>query len=101
MLPIHAVLTLLGFVGLWWFLFGGYKKNHCERFREDLAEIRRNMYLWARQSDVSLDQPAYRLLSDTMTYMTSVSVPVIFITFIWNRDTRPETYTRRLEARFG
>ena len=97
MLPIEdAVLTLLCLVALWWFLFGGYRKNHAERFHEDMVGLRRKMYVWAQQSSIVLDGPAYILLRDTMTYMVSLSVPVMVITFLWNRDTRPETFSRRL-----
>ena len=101
MLPIHAVLTLSCSVALWWFLFGGYKKRLAERFCQDMTALRRSLYIWAHRSGISLDQPAYRLLSDTMTHITSLSLPVMFLTFIWNRDARPETFSRRLEAGFA
>jgi len=101
MLEIDAVLTLLGFVGLWWFLFGGYRKSHAQRFRKEMIELRQKMSMWARQSGIPMDHPAYSLLRDTMTYTMSLNVPAIFITYMWNRDMRPETFGRRLEVESG
>ncbi len=101
MLPaIYAVLTVLCFVGVWWVLFGGYRKNHREGFQQDIFGLKRNMGRWARPSGIDWDHPAYRQLADTINGMIRVGLRVMIFSFVSNRDRRPETFERRLQVSF-
>ena len=98
---LSAVLTLLCFTGLWWFFFGGFRKRQAVRFQDEMIRLRRKMDAWAHYSNIPFDHPAFSLLRDVTIGLTSVGSPGMLFSFIWNRDTRPETFSRRLEVAFG
>jgi hypothetical protein len=98
---LSAVLTLLGFIGLRWFFFGGFRRRQAERFQDEMVRLRRKMDAWAHFYSIPFDDPAFSMLRDVTVGMTSISPRAMLFSFTWNRDTRPETFSHRLEVAFG
>jgi hypothetical protein len=64
--PYIALQSILGLIALWFFIVYGWRNLRLDSFRNDVFEIRDEMFLYAAQGNVRFDHPAYTMLRSRM-----------------------------------
>jgi hypothetical protein len=58
--------SLFSIAGLWWLLFWLYRDQRIDRFRQEVFDLRDNLFDLAVAGAVRFDDPAYGMLRSTM-----------------------------------
>jgi len=64
-----VLATILGLVGLWYFLSSRWPEYRLDSFRDDIFRLRDKMFMFAAEENISFQHPAYTILRERMNVL--------------------------------
>jgi hypothetical protein len=95
--PYTALQSALGLIALWIFIAYAWRNLRLDSFRNDVFEIRDEMFLYASKDNVRFDNPAYMMLRSRMNvvlrYAHEFTLTKVFVVLL-TQDLTDEPFAK-------